>query len=142
MHLWDKNAKECQQIAYRLSIWGKTNSESASYFLRHLLAGEMSDRKLHLTTLNCYRHSEQRSCSKVLDLIEWLQGKPTKLVSIGCNTRIYRGERPLPLRVHASENRYTSQAEELMMQDVHSLSTQELPLPDGDYRWHHRATQF
>jgi hypothetical protein len=39
MHLWDKNAKECQQIAYRLSIWGKTNSESASYFLRHLLAG-------------------------------------------------------------------------------------------------------
>lgn len=40
----------------------------------------VSDREIHLITLNRYRFSEQRSCKDLTEIIEVLDGKPAELV--------------------------------------------------------------
>ncbi len=52
------------------------NALSARDILKHTV----SDREIHLITLNRYRYSEQRTCKDLTDLIEQLNGKPPELV--------------------------------------------------------------
>lgn len=47
---------------------------------RDVLKQVVQDREIHLTTLNRYRYSEQRSCKDLTVLIELLDGEPTELV--------------------------------------------------------------
>lgn len=47
---------------------------------RDVLTQVVSDREIHLITLNRYRYSEQRSCKDLTDLIERLNGKPPELI--------------------------------------------------------------
>jgi hypothetical protein len=47
---------------------------------RDILKQVVSDREIHLITLNRYRYSEQRSCKDLTDLIERLDGQPRQLV--------------------------------------------------------------
>ncbi|HIK05982.1 MAG TPA: ferritin-like domain-containing protein [Trichormus sp. M33_DOE_039] len=47
---------------------------------RDVLKQVVSDREIHLITLNRYRYSEQRSCKDLTDLIERLNGKPPELI--------------------------------------------------------------
>ncbi|MBH8551300.1 ferritin-like domain-containing protein [Nostocaceae cyanobacterium CENA357] len=47
---------------------------------RDILKRTVSDRELHLITLNRYRYSEQRSCKDLTELIEQLNGKPRELI--------------------------------------------------------------
>ncbi len=47
---------------------------------RDILKRTVSDRELHLITLNRYRYSEQRSCKDLTELIEQLNGKPPELI--------------------------------------------------------------
>ncbi|BAY67954.1 ferritin-like domain-containing protein [Anabaena sp. FACHB-709] len=47
---------------------------------RDILKQVVSDREIHLITLNRYRYSEQRSCKDLTDLIERLNGKPPELI--------------------------------------------------------------
>ncbi|UKO98084.1 ferritin-like domain-containing protein [Nostoc sp. UHCC 0870] len=47
---------------------------------RDVLKRVVSDREIHLITLNRYRYSEQRSCKDLTDLIERLNGKPPELI--------------------------------------------------------------
>lgn len=47
---------------------------------RDILKQVVSDREIHLITLNRYRYSEQRSCKDLTDLIERLNGKPPQLI--------------------------------------------------------------
>jgi Protein of unknown function (DUF455) len=47
---------------------------------RQILSMVVSDREIHMITLNRYRYSEQRSCKDLTDLIELLDGKPAELV--------------------------------------------------------------
>jgi hypothetical protein len=47
---------------------------------REILKQVVSDRELHLITLNRYRYSEQRSCKDLTDVIELLDGQPAELV--------------------------------------------------------------
>ena len=42
----------------------------------------LSDRKLHLLTLNRYRYYEQRSCKEITDIIEKLDGKSQELIQL------------------------------------------------------------
>ncbi|WGV27199.1 ferritin-like domain-containing protein [Halotia branconii] len=52
------------------------NALSARDILKHTV----SDRELHLITLNRYRYSEQRSCKDLTEIIEQLNGKPKELI--------------------------------------------------------------
>ncbi len=52
------------------------NALSARDILKHTV----SDREIHLMTLNRYRYSEQRSCKDLTELIEQLNGKPPELI--------------------------------------------------------------
>jgi hypothetical protein len=47
---------------------------------RDILKQVVSDREIHLITLNRYRYSEQRSCKDLTNLIERLDGQPRQLV--------------------------------------------------------------
>lgn len=47
---------------------------------RDILSRVVSDREIHLITLNRYRYSEQRSCKDLTEVIETLNGKPPELV--------------------------------------------------------------
>jgi hypothetical protein len=47
---------------------------------RDVLKRVVSDREIHLITLNRYRYSEQRSCKDLTALIELLNGKPPELI--------------------------------------------------------------
>lgn len=47
---------------------------------RDILKQVVSDRSIHLLTLNRYRYSEQRSCKDLTDVIEQLNGQPPELV--------------------------------------------------------------
>ncbi|BAY31234.1 hypothetical protein NIES2107_30930 [Nostoc carneum NIES-2107] len=47
---------------------------------RDILKRVVSDRELHLITLNRYRYSEQRSCKDLTELIEYLNGQPKQLI--------------------------------------------------------------
>ncbi|AUT03361.1 DUF455 domain-containing protein [Nostoc sp. CENA543] len=47
---------------------------------RDVLKQVVSDREIHLITLNRYRYSEQRSCKDLTDVIERLNGKPPELI--------------------------------------------------------------
>jgi hypothetical protein len=47
---------------------------------RDILKQVVSDRGIHLMTLNRYRYSEQRSCKDLTDVIELLNGQPPELV--------------------------------------------------------------
>lgn len=47
---------------------------------RDILNQVVSDREIHLITLNRYRYSEQRSCKDLTEVIETLNGKPPELV--------------------------------------------------------------
>jgi rubrerythrin len=47
---------------------------------REILKKVVSDREIHLITLNRYRYNEQRSCKDLTDLIETLDGQPKELV--------------------------------------------------------------
>ncbi|MFE4108030.1 ferritin-like domain-containing protein [Almyronema epifaneia] len=47
---------------------------------RDILSRVVSDREIHLITLNRYRYNEQRSCKDLTDLIESLNGEPRDLV--------------------------------------------------------------
>lgn len=47
---------------------------------RDVLKQVVSDREIHLITLNRYRYNEQRSCKDLTDLIERLNGKPPELI--------------------------------------------------------------
>ncbi|MBW4475514.1 MAG: ferritin-like domain-containing protein [Tolypothrix brevis GSE-NOS-MK-07-07A] len=47
---------------------------------RDILKRVVSDREIHLITLNRYRYSEQRSCKDLTEVIERLNGKPPELV--------------------------------------------------------------
>jgi hypothetical protein len=47
---------------------------------RDILKQVVSDRPIHLMTLNRYRYSEQRSCKDLTDVIEQLNGQPPELV--------------------------------------------------------------
>jgi uncharacterized ferritin-like protein (DUF455 family) len=47
---------------------------------RDILKRVVSDRQIHLITLNRYRYNEQRSCKDLTNLIETLNGKPKDLV--------------------------------------------------------------
>jgi hypothetical protein len=51
-----------------------------SWSARDILKGVISDRELHLVTLNRYRYSEQRSCKDLTELIEKLDGRSPELV--------------------------------------------------------------
>ncbi len=47
---------------------------------RDILKRVVSDREIHLVTLNRYRYNEQRSCKDLTDLIEQLNGNPPELI--------------------------------------------------------------
>ncbi|MCC5637630.1 ferritin-like domain-containing protein [Nostoc sp. CHAB 5844] len=47
---------------------------------RDILKRVVSDRELHLITLNRYRYSEQRSCKDLTEVIEKLNGQPRELI--------------------------------------------------------------
>ncbi|MBD2439405.1 ferritin-like domain-containing protein [Nostoc sp. FACHB-110] len=47
---------------------------------RDILKRVVSDREIHLITLNRYRYNEQRSCKDLTELIEKLNGQPRELV--------------------------------------------------------------
>lgn len=47
---------------------------------RQIMKQVVSDREIHLITLNRYRFSEQRSCKDLTEIIEVLDGKPAELV--------------------------------------------------------------
>lgn len=47
---------------------------------RDVLKQVVSDRQIHLITLNRYRYSEQRSCKDLTEVIEQLNGQPRELV--------------------------------------------------------------
>lgn len=47
---------------------------------REIMRQVVSDREIHLITLNRYRYSEQRSCKDLTDIIEKLDGKPKELM--------------------------------------------------------------
>lgn len=47
---------------------------------RYILKQVVSEREIHLVTLNRYRYNEQRSCKDLTDLIEKLNGQPKELV--------------------------------------------------------------
>ncbi|MDZ7958930.1 MAG: ferritin-like domain-containing protein [Aulosira sp. DedQUE10] len=47
---------------------------------RDILKQVVSDRDIHLITLNRYRYSEQRSCKDLTNLIEQLDGQPKQLI--------------------------------------------------------------
>ncbi|WP_346291857.1 ferritin-like domain-containing protein [Sphaerothrix gracilis] len=47
---------------------------------RDILNRVVSDREIHLITINRYRYNEQRSCKDLTDLIETLNGEPRDLV--------------------------------------------------------------
>jgi hypothetical protein len=47
---------------------------------RDIMKQVVSDREIHLITLNRYRYSEQRSCKDLTDLIELLNGQPKELI--------------------------------------------------------------
>lgn len=47
---------------------------------RDILKRVVSDRELHLITLNRYRYNEQRSCKDLTDVIEKLNGQPRELI--------------------------------------------------------------
>lgn len=47
---------------------------------RQIMKQVVSDREVHLITLNRYRYSEQRSCKDLTELIEELDGQPPELV--------------------------------------------------------------
>ncbi|MFN6570690.1 ferritin-like domain-containing protein [Dendronalium sp. ChiSLP03b] len=47
---------------------------------RDILQRTVSDRELHLITLNRYRYSEQRSCKDLTEVIEQLNGQPRELI--------------------------------------------------------------
>lgn len=47
---------------------------------RDILKQVVSDREIHLITLNRYRYNEQRSCKDLTDVIETLNGQPKDLV--------------------------------------------------------------
>jgi len=47
---------------------------------RDILKRVVSDRELHLMTLNRYRYNEQRSCKDLTDVIEKLNGQPRELI--------------------------------------------------------------
>ena len=47
---------------------------------REILQRVVSDREIHLITLNRYRYNEQRSCKDLTELIETLNGQPRELV--------------------------------------------------------------
>ena len=42
----------------------------------------LTDRKLHLLTLNRYRYNEQRSCKELTDIIEKLKGESQELIEL------------------------------------------------------------
>jgi len=52
------------------------NSVSA----REILQGVVSDREIHLITLNRYRYNEQHSCKDLTEVVEKLNGQPRDLV--------------------------------------------------------------
>jgi rubrerythrin len=47
---------------------------------RDILKFVVSDREIHLVTLNRYRYNEQRSCKDLTELIEQLNGNPPELI--------------------------------------------------------------
>ncbi|MBD2497476.1 ferritin-like domain-containing protein [Nostoc sp. FACHB-280] len=47
---------------------------------RDILKRVVSDRELHLITLNRYRYNEQRSCKDLTEVIEKLNGQPRELI--------------------------------------------------------------
>ncbi|MDJ0702161.1 MAG: ferritin-like domain-containing protein [Leptolyngbyaceae cyanobacterium MO_188.B28] len=47
---------------------------------RDIMKSVVSDREIHLVTLNRYRYNEQRSCKDLTDLIEKLDGRPPELI--------------------------------------------------------------
>lgn len=47
---------------------------------RDILKRTVSDREIHLITLNRYRYSEQRSCKDLTEVIETLDGQPRELI--------------------------------------------------------------
>jgi rubrerythrin len=47
---------------------------------RDILKRVVSDREIHLVTLNRYRYNEQRSCKDLTELIEQLNGNPPELI--------------------------------------------------------------
>jgi Protein of unknown function (DUF455) len=47
---------------------------------RDILKRVVSDREIHLITLNRYRYSEQRSCKDLTEVIEQLDGQPKELI--------------------------------------------------------------
>jgi rubrerythrin len=47
---------------------------------RDILQRVVSDRELHMMTLNRYRYNEQRSCKDLTELIERLNGQPKELI--------------------------------------------------------------
>lgn len=47
---------------------------------RAILQRVVSDREIHLVTLNRYRYNEQRSCKDLTELIEQLNGQPSALI--------------------------------------------------------------
>ncbi len=58
----------------------KLQSSFGAMSARDVLKRVVSDRDIHMITLNRYRYSEQRSCKDLTDLIEQLDGKPPELV--------------------------------------------------------------
>ncbi|MFB2919419.1 ferritin-like domain-containing protein [Aerosakkonema funiforme] len=47
---------------------------------REIMKQVVSDREVHLITLNRYRYSEQRSCKDLTEVIEELDGQPAELI--------------------------------------------------------------
>lgn len=47
---------------------------------RDIMKRVISDREIHLVTLNRYRYNEQRSCKDLTELIETLDGQPQELI--------------------------------------------------------------
>ena len=48
---------------------------------RDILKQVVSQREIHLVTLNRYRYNEQRSCKDLTELIEKLNGNPPEMIS-------------------------------------------------------------
>ena len=47
---------------------------------RDILKRVVSEREIHLVTLNRYRYNEQRSCKDLTELIEKLNGNPPEMI--------------------------------------------------------------
>lgn len=58
----------------------KLQSSLGALSARDILKQVVSDREIHMITLNRYRYSEQRSCKDLTDLVEQLDGTPAPLV--------------------------------------------------------------